>query len=79
MESYSFRDLGGTMKTVKTRKLGLVNANNKSFNNSDLLATRVVREGSNFTGASAPAPAPESGAEREPKFLGGEPGREPTF
>ena len=39
MTNVSFRDIRGKMTTIKTRKRGLVNINNKSFTNDDLVTT----------------------------------------
>lgn len=44
MTNISFRDQAGTMKTIKTTKRGLVNVNNKSFTNDDLVTTSPFKK-----------------------------------
>ena len=43
-ENVTFRDRGGTMVTLKTRKRGLVNVNSKSFTYEDFVTTQPFKK-----------------------------------
>ena len=44
MENVTFKSAGGIMKTIRTKKRGLVNLCNKNYTNDDLITTRPFKK-----------------------------------